>query len=78
MVLYSPAAHRPSGLNCSFQESDAFFLQYLKRLAGLPDELLAIPELLDMVLLILRVDFELLYSQYRLNQLSSLCDCKLR
>lgn len=61
VVSCSPAPHRPSGLNNAFQESDDLFLQYLKRLGGVPDELLAIPDLLEMVLPILRADFELLY-----------------
>jgi pyochelin biosynthetic protein PchC len=60
-VSCSPAPHRPSGLNRAFQESDAAFLQYLQRLGGVPDELLAVPDLLEMVLPILRADFELLY-----------------
>ncbi|WP_417831824.1 thioesterase II family protein [Terasakiella sp.] len=61
VVSCSPAPHRPSGLNNAFQESDDLFLRYLKRLGGVPDELLAIPDLLNMVLPILRADFELLY-----------------
>jgi len=64
IVSCSPAPHRPSGLNPAFKQDDAGFLAYLKRLGGVPKELLEVPDLLDMVLPILRNDFELLY-RYR-------------
>jgi len=64
IVSCSPAPHRASGLNPAFKQDDAGFLTYLKRLGGVPRELLDVPDLLEMVLPILRNDFELLY-RYR-------------
>lgn len=76
IVSCSPAPHRPSGLNPAFKQDDAGFLAYLKRLGGVPQELLDVPELLEMVLPILRNDFELLY-RYRATANHRMVACPL-
>lgn len=75
-VSCGPAPWRPSGLNPAFRENDQTFLAYLKRLGGVPDELLAIPDLVDMILPILRADFELLYT-YQPDTASAPLSCPL-
>jgi len=60
VVSCSPAPHHPVNLDQAYKGSDEEFIAYLRRLGGVPEELLAEKELVAFILPTLRADFELL------------------
>lgn len=65
IVSCSPSPFKNLGLEPAYKKPDEEFLAYLMKLGGVPEELVAMPDLLQMVLPILRADFELL-DHYRI------------
>jgi surfactin synthase thioesterase subunit len=64
IVSCSPAPHRAGAIDPAYKGSDDEFLSYLRQLGGIPEELLEVDEMIELMLPVLRADFELL-DRYR-------------
>lgn len=62
VVSCSSAPHSQTKISATYKGSDAEFVEYLRKLGGVPDEVLAVDDLMALVLPIVRSDFELLDS----------------
>ena len=60
IVSCSPAPHCAPAIDPAYKGSDDEFLSYLRRLGSMPEELLEVDEMIELILPILRADFELL------------------